>query len=127
MAFTVTKASLFASNIDAASLFDNANAGLDVRVEVTPEPCASRTSVADQRLPMSTQPTMALQFDGVNNYIESYSFSCRSQTRSTVEMWVRGGPQDTSLFYVTTSRPQHAADERPPALERRKRLFRQGW
>ena len=100
-AFTLSKASLFASGIDAASLFNNANAGLDLRLEVTPEPCASQASIADQRLPMTTQPTMALQFDGVNNYIESYCLFFPLETRSTVEMWVRGGPQDTCLFYAT--------------------------
>jgi hypothetical protein len=102
-AFTAPKASLFASNIDAASLFDNTGAGLDVRVEVTPEPCASRTSVVNQRLPTSTQPTMALQFDGVDNYIESHSWTLPFGNAFTVEMWARGGPQEGSLFYVTTA------------------------
>ena len=99
--FTVAKASLFAAGIDANAAFNNTNAGLDLRLEITPEPCASKASTVDQRLPISTRPTMALQFDGVNNYIEIHYMFFYMEARSTVEMWVRGGLQETHLFYAT--------------------------
>ncbi len=112
---SVTTPNLFNSpaNVPLETKWTPSNAGLDVRVEVSPDISGSKGTAGDQRFPL-TEPSTALEFNGVDNYIEANFSMFALTTRATVEFWMRGAPQESHAFFITNDARQRVLSAHVP-------------
>lgn len=102
LTFTVDVAKLFDKGME--TFFSSETGALDVRAEIKPEIVASGGSLGNQLISPTAQAlaSTAVQFDGVENYIEfSRDRDLPFTTHVTVEMWMRGVPKEAFLFFLT--------------------------
>ena len=98
-------------NVD--SKWPATNAALDLRVDLTYDISGSKGAGADQRL-LTYGPSSALVFNGVDTYVDA-DFSMNSLTsQATVELWMRGAPQGSHVFFVTNDARQRVLSAHVP-------------
>jgi hypothetical protein len=102
------KAGLWGPPIDADAGFGLPDAAIEARIHFDLEIFASRAAAFTSPVTglMKTPPPpiggpTALEFNGVDTYIELNTAIPAITTKATVEMWMRGQPKEAFLFYLT--------------------------